>query len=587
MSCSSSLLITLILLPTLFLEFFTLAETGTSLADGQQRICANLIVKDEKPVIVRCLSSLTPIINYWVIVDTGSTDGTQEVIIDYMNSINMEGQLQEREWVGFSHNRNQAIDLAMAATCDYILVIDADEWIHYDDGFQLPRPLVHDYYNFTVSNSDLRDERILLFSTRHSWHYVGVLHEVLAIPQEATNPSKVLGARMIVQQDGTSSQNALKALDDAHTLEKALLEDSTNSRYVFYLAQSYRDAGLNQKAIEYYNKRIQMGGWDQELYYSLFSLARLLEAEQFPQTLVIASYQAALDFRPSRLEPLYFLAEYYRSKGLFNLCYQVSNVSILNTDDTLFVSSSVYEYALQFSRSICAYWIGEFGKSKQDSESVIANPHTPDFVRAQAVLNRDFAIEKISQIDGHEIKLNIGCGRDIRQGFINIDSFPLPGVDIVFDLESCQKNSLPFADNSVDFILMRHVIEHIDNVLPLMQELYRVAKPGAKLHAFCPYGSSDDADEDPTHVRRLFKQSWGYFSQPYYWRADYNYRGDWNPVVLRLTVRPGISLLNAKQIVDTHRNIIQEMEAQLEAIKPARPPERVLQRYPDIIYVGG
>src|SRR3989338_141062 len=122
MSCSSSLLITLILLPTLFLEFFTLAETGTSLAD-------------EQPVIVRCLSSLTPIINYWVIVDTGSTDGTQEVIIDYMNSINMERQLQEREWVGFSHNRNQAIDLAMAATCDYILVIDADEWIHYDDGF--------------------------------------------------------------------------------------------------------------------------------------------------------------------------------------------------------------------------------------------------------------------------------------------------------------------------------------------------------------------------------------------------------------------------------------------------------------------
>src|SRR3989338_11471501 len=80
----------------------------------------------------------------------GSTDDTQETIIEYMNSIHIPGQLHEREWVDFAHNRNEAIDLAVAAACDYILVIDADEWIQYDDEFNLPLPLVHDFYYFTI-----------------------------------------------------------------------------------------------------------------------------------------------------------------------------------------------------------------------------------------------------------------------------------------------------------------------------------------------------------------------------------------------------------------------------------------------------
>ena len=363
-----------------------------------QRICANLIVKNEKPVIVRCLSTLTPLVNYWVVVDTGSTDGTQETIIDFMDSIGMPGQLHEREWVDFAHNRNQAIDLATAAACDYILVIDADEWVEYGPAFKLARPLEHDFYYVTISYSDLRYERIQLFSTRHPWRYVGVLHEALAIPQEATKFSKLLGAKMVVQQDGARSQDSQKALHDAQTLEKALLEDPTNSRYVFYLAQSYRDARLNHKAIEQYNKRIQMGGWEQEIYYSLYSLAKLLEEENFPHAIVVAAHRAAHEFRPSRLEPLYNLAEYYRSKDMFQLCYDTATVPIFATSDSLFVTSSVYEYDLIFTRSICAYWIGEFECSRRDSERVILNPLTRETVRVQAIKNLQFAIGKISEV---------------------------------------------------------------------------------------------------------------------------------------------------------------------------------------------
>src|SRR5215831_340537 len=127
-------------------------------------------------------------------------------------------------------------------------------------------------------------------------------------------------------------------------------------------------------------------------------------------------------------------------------------------------------------------------------------------------------------------RLNVGCGRHIIPGWINLDSQPFPGIDVIVDLERCAEVPLPIDDNSIDEFLLSHLIEHIRAPLPLMQELHRVARPEAKAIIRVPYGSSDDAWEDQTHVRAYFLQSFGYFSQPYYWRADYGYRGDWQPL---------------------------------------------------------
>lgn len=121
-------------------------------------------------------------------------------------------------------------------------------------------------------------------------------------------------------------------------------------------------------------------------------------------------------------------------------------------------------------------------------------------------------------------RLNIGCGRDIKEGWINLDLFPLEGVDIVTDLEKCATDPIPLDDNSIDEFYCSHVIEHVVNTLPLMQELHRIAKPDAVALFRVPYGSSDDAFEDPTHVRQYFRSSFKYFSQPLYWRTDYGYR---------------------------------------------------------------
>ena len=184
------------------------------------------------------------------------------------------------------------------------------------------------------------------------------------------------------------------------------------------------------------------------------------------------------------------------------------------------------------------------------------------------------------------VKLNVGCGRNIRPGWLNLDSMPLPGVDIVFDLESCASRRIPLPDDSADELLLSHVIEHVHNILPMMQELHRVSRPGATMTIRVPYGSSDDAYEDPTHIRRCFIGSFGYFSQPMYWRADYGYRGDWQPKKITLSVEKrfgqGSDAGQLFELVMRQRNIVNEMVVEMLAVKPVRSPRKELQELPRI-----
>lgn len=187
--------------------------------------------------------------------------------------------------------------------------------------------------------------------------------------------------------------------------------------------------------------------------------------------------------------------------------------------------------------------------------------------------------EEVSQ--SLPVKLHLGCGRNILDGWINLDITDSDGVDVIADLDNCRNEMLPFLENSIDEFYASHLIEHLKNPLPFMEELYRVAKPDAKALFRVPYGSSDDAYEDPTHVKRYFLNSFSYFSQPLYWRADYGYRGDWQVVRIDLVVsaqkykdKPYEQVL---EDVHTYRNIVKEMIVELKAVKPIREPRQEFQ----------
>src|ERR1700690_3071737 len=113
-----------------------------------QNICLNMIVKNEAPVIRRCLDSVRPLIGYWVIVDTGSTDGTQDIIREHLR--NLPGELHERPWRDFAHNRSEALALAHGKS-DYTLIIDADDTLVIPSNGALPA-LTADSYTAEIAD---------------------------------------------------------------------------------------------------------------------------------------------------------------------------------------------------------------------------------------------------------------------------------------------------------------------------------------------------------------------------------------------------------------------------------------------------
>src|SRR5580658_5577257 len=136
-----------------------------------QTVCLNMIVKNEKPVIGRCIDSVRPIIDYWVIVDTGSIDGTQDIIRQQLSDL--PGELHERPWRDFAFNRSEALTLARPHA-DYSLIIDADDALEIPPGFELPE-LDADSYMIDIRDTSIRYQRTQLVRNTLPWRYEGVL----------------------------------------------------------------------------------------------------------------------------------------------------------------------------------------------------------------------------------------------------------------------------------------------------------------------------------------------------------------------------------------------------------------------------
>jgi len=356
-------------------------------------VCLNMIVKNEKEVICRCLESAKPLIDYWVIVDTGSNDGTQEIIKNFMKDV--PGELHERPWVNFSHNRNEALNLAKEKA-DYLLFIDADDKFEISPDFTMPH-LDRDGYSITIQYSNLTYDRIQLIKTSADWKWAGVLHEAL-ISSKAITRGHLDEVHMVIIGGGDRSCDPKKFEKDAQILEAALKEDPSCARNVFYLAQSYRDAEKPDLALKNYERRVAMGGWDQEVFWSHYQIALLHERINSSEDTISKSYMKAFEFRPSRIEPLYRLSNYYRRKGNYWMGYLVSQfgLNIKPSSDFLFLEKWAYDYGLLLEYSICAYWIGRYEEAYKASKQILSQQDLPSNIQDCVIKNLSFILPKIS-----------------------------------------------------------------------------------------------------------------------------------------------------------------------------------------------
>ena len=339
------------------------------------RICLNMIVKDESHIIRECLATVAPYLDYWIISDTGSTDGTQDIIRKFFEEAKIPGELHEDPWKEFGPSRTVALRY-----CDgkvqYAWVIDADDFVVGKLPF--PEEMTADSYELVYRLGGLNFSRHQVFRVACGWRYENVLHEY-PVSEQAKPGVKITGDYYIqARTAGNRSKDPLKYYHDALKVERALVTDPGNTRYLFYGAQSYRDAGpdYRKQSVRLYQKRIKKGGgFLEEIYISHWEIARHFRAMKKSANEIRTACLEAFKILPSRSESLHELSEYCRQElhdypGAYLYAKKAAQIPFPN-DLKLFLVERIYRYDAQLNLAICAALLGKKEEAKKECETLI------------------------------------------------------------------------------------------------------------------------------------------------------------------------------------------------------------------------
>lgn len=356
-----------------------------------------MIVKNEAGVLARCLRSCRGLIDCWMICDTGSSDGTQELIARELEGI--PGELCQHEWVNFGHNRSALMELAMGRA-DYLLLIDADMTVVQSAPLGA---LKADAYMLRQGDErfDYRNKRLVRGDL--CWRYVGATHEYLSCLDMERTVERL--DALTIDDHGDGGSKADKFERDCTLLQAELREQPENARATFYLAQTHRDLGTQTgdaealtTARDLYERRAGMGGWEEEVCCAWRQAGRLsADLGEWPRA--STAFLAAWEARPSRLEAVQDLVagllnrHHHRTAHRFT-ALAASTGGLAVPEDILFVEPWVYQWGLLFQHSVAAYWCGELDASIRACKRLLAIESLPDAHRRQTEVNMRLAFSQ-------------------------------------------------------------------------------------------------------------------------------------------------------------------------------------------------
>ena len=351
-------------------------------------ICLNMIVRNEAHIVQEVLDAVAPYISSWVIVDTGSNDGTQDLIRNHMARLGIPGELYERPWRNFGHNRTEALTLAQGHG-DYIWVMDADDTVVGTPDFTR---LSADMYSLRIKLADDIYWRPQLFRNGLRVYYEGVTHElatcddpfvVALIEGEYHIEARCLGGRNLDPQ---------KYARDRDLLLAEVERNPEDARSVFYLAQSYFDLGDFVNARKWYARRAEMGGFEQEVYFAMYRIAESMSELGAPWPDVQDAFLRAWEFRPTRVEALYQIAFRYVLDRRYRLGYLFAKSAAeipFPEEDHLFVRADIHAWRAIDEQAVCASWIDKHAEAFTLWRRLLARPDLPDDDRQRIADNRD------------------------------------------------------------------------------------------------------------------------------------------------------------------------------------------------------
>jgi glycosyltransferase involved in cell wall biosynthesis len=316
-----------------------------------------MLVKNEQEIVGRAIESAAPFVKRAVIIDTGSNDETKKIVREKCREHKIKLVLLDRPWKSYGYNRTELLaeirrrSKTAKRPNEYALLLDADMIVN-KHGRQ-PK-LKADGYLIKYEGSE-GYRQPLLVKAQFPWIYKGATHEFLDGEEERAPQWDTLDYFTIDHRiDG--SNRVHKFVSDKFLLEQEI------SRSVFYLAQTCANIGDTKRAVELYLQRAKMGGWVEEVYYSLWQAG-----VHAPWPEGFGYLADAAQLLPNRMEALYEIARRCREHNQFLMAALFLNQLPDEYDppEGLFVDNDVYRFKVLFEKSLVAFHTGNKAHSKE------------------------------------------------------------------------------------------------------------------------------------------------------------------------------------------------------------------------------
>lgn len=388
------------------------AETLKTKIPIEIKICLTMIVRNESKIIERCLDNVQNSVDCISICDTGSTDGTPDIIEAYLKKNNIPGRVYHHSWLNFGHNRSLSAKaakdtlnaLGFSLPHTYLLLLDADMVFVAAPEFD-KQQLTKDEYYLVQKSSLCSHYNVRLIKASLPWTCVGATHEHWTCAGKSS--SEKLKTLWIDDRDDGGCK-ADKFERDLQFLTKGLEEEPDNVRYMFYLAQSYMCLKRNDEAIKWYKERIARQGWMEEVWYSMFKIGEIYESNN-EWDKALKWYLEAYQYNPERAEALERIAAHYRVAGQNDLAcmfaFQGAKIGYPN-NQVLFISDYVYKYRFDEELSIAAYYTPFRDEGFAAIERLQVSKEVPASVKLLAEKNSRFYISTLKDVRFLELPID-------------------------------------------------------------------------------------------------------------------------------------------------------------------------------------
>ena len=346
-----------------------------------------MMVKNEKKRIHITLNSIRNFADSLIIFDTGSTDQTVQILKDFSKESGIPLSLMQGDFINFSESRNISLDFADSFEyVDYLLLLDCNDELRGGEHLRL---FAEKHKNSKSTGFLTAQEwwsgqydryyNIRLVKARQGWRYRGSVHEWMKDTKSAPNkepPVIRIPEKTVIYQDRTQDddKSSKRFVRDKVLLLKDHKDDPTETRIIFYLAQTYYCLGQLEDAFYYYKLRTTLEGFQEEKFHALLKCGDISEKLKHPWHHSMTFYMKAFE-HSQRVEPIIKIAEHYRKQNNWILSFTFANLACsLNYPENciLFVDKHSYTYTRWHILGIVAYYVGKYTEGKAACERAIA-----------------------------------------------------------------------------------------------------------------------------------------------------------------------------------------------------------------------